>query len=116
MALQQVALGLKPTVDVFETVINLRTQRNGMVQSKDQYKFVYVTIKDMLMDKYNKYNIKSRRNELLNKTQTNVDQVRTFIEKAPKNRPTRSASEPIIENLWKKLIEEDEFPQRMDEV
>eukprot|EP01117_Protostelium_nocturnum_P001477 TRINITY_DN1177_c0_g2_i4.p1 TRINITY_DN1177_c0_g2~~TRINITY_DN1177_c0_g2_i4.p1 ORF type:complete len:656 (-),score=133.28 TRINITY_DN1177_c0_g2_i4:137-2104(-) len=116
MALQQVALGLKPTVDVFETVINLRAQRNGMVQSKDQYKFVYVTIKDMLMDKYNKYNGKSKRNELLNKTQTNMDQVRAFIEKAPRNRPTRSASEPIIENLWKKLIDEDEFPQRMDEV
>jgi len=115
MALQQVALGITPYVDIFETVLNLRVQRRGMVQSTDQYKFVYVTIKDMLMDKYNNYNAntRSKQKSILNTSQTQVDHVRSAIQTAPKNRPRRSASEPILEDCWTRIIEEGELMEKM---
>ncbi|PRP86469.1 serine/threonine-protein kinase DCLK3 [Planoprotostelium fungivorum] len=112
MALQQVALGISPQVDIFETVLNLRAQRRGMVQSSDQYKFVYITIKDMLMDKYFNYNAntRSKAKTILNTSQTQVDHA---IQTAPRNRPRRSASEPILEDCWKKIVEDGELMEKM---
>ncbi|PRP74754.1 hypothetical protein PROFUN_06615 [Planoprotostelium fungivorum] len=117
MALQQVATSASPSIDVFETVLNLRVQRTGMVQSKDQYKFVYITIKDMLMRKYDRIQIKNYRRDFFNLTHhTKTDHIRNFIEKVPKNRPRRSASEPILHRKWEKLIEEEELPLRLEEM
>lgn len=78
-------LSPEPTVDIFETVLNLRIQRTGMVQSKDQYKFVYVTIKDILMDRYSRYIRDKNRSHDLNLTCTGTDLIRTFIEKVSEN-------------------------------
>jgi len=118
MALQQVVTSPEPCIDVFETVLNLRVQRTGMVQSKDQYKFVYVTLKDMLLRKYNQQtHIKNHRRDFFNLTHSHVDHIRTFLEKVPKNRPSRSASEPPACGMtWKRLIHEDELPIRLEEV
>lgn len=52
IALQKVATSKHAKFDVLKTVLQLREQRSGMVQSKDQYKFVYATIKNMIWDKY----------------------------------------------------------------
>jgi len=38
-------------ISVKDTVLKLRQQRHGMVQSKDQYKFVYATLKEALQEK-----------------------------------------------------------------
>lgn len=38
-------------ISVKDTVLKLRQQRHGMVQSKDQYKFVYATLKEALQDR-----------------------------------------------------------------
>ena len=38
-------------LSIRDTVLKLRQQRHGMVQSKDQYKFVYATLKEALHDR-----------------------------------------------------------------
>jgi len=47
--MQKAIIGEK--VDVMKTVLNLRLQRDGMVQSADQYKFVYAALKQTLTDR-----------------------------------------------------------------
>jgi len=37
---------------IFNTVLRLREQRNGMVQSKDQYRFVYATVTNLLASRW----------------------------------------------------------------
>jgi len=53
MALQMVLASSEKLeeINVMDLVFNLRRQRAGMVQSKDQYKFVYATIQDILVEK-----------------------------------------------------------------
>jgi len=45
--LQKALTGEEP-LDIMDTVCSLREQRDGMVQSRDQYKFVYATLRDVL--------------------------------------------------------------------
>lgn len=38
-------VGLECDIDIQKTILNVRTQRSGMVQTEAQYKFVYLAIK-----------------------------------------------------------------------
>jgi len=48
---QKALLAKGDQLDVRQTVLCLRDQRKGMVQSKEQYKFVFATLKDVLTDR-----------------------------------------------------------------
>lgn len=50
LTLQQVNASKSPPeqLDVMKTVLSLRAQRHGMIQSKEQYKFVYATVRDVM--------------------------------------------------------------------
>eukprot|EP01103_Thecamoeba_quadrilineata_P019689 TRINITY_DN8089_c0_g1_i1.p1 TRINITY_DN8089_c0_g1~~TRINITY_DN8089_c0_g1_i1.p1 ORF type:complete len:334 (+),score=52.76 TRINITY_DN8089_c0_g1_i1:124-1125(+) len=52
MTTQQIAWEGVAEIDLQRTVMNLRKQRIGMVQSRDQYKFVYKTVNMVLALKY----------------------------------------------------------------
>jgi len=51
-SMRQKALTSHETIDVMKTVLELRRQRMGAVQSGDQYKFVYAMLRDVLMDRF----------------------------------------------------------------
>jgi len=65
MALQKINSGHQlPEIEfVKKIVINLREQRLGMVQSKDQYKFVYATIMSILDDRRHGNQPKSKKKD-----------------------------------------------------
>jgi hypothetical protein len=107
MALQKAATSNEP-IDVMKMVLDLRDQRHGMVQSKDQYKFVYATIKDMLEDKYSTRS----KHKMLYTTQVfnQYQELKDYV----KNRPTRSTSQPSVslKKLSAKIEEEENITSR----
>jgi len=56
---RQKALFQKEELNVMDTVLTLREQRKGMVQSKEQYKFVYATLKDVLTERLDHFPVGS---------------------------------------------------------
>jgi len=37
--------GLQTEIDIFKTILNIRKQRSGFVQTDLQYKFIYIAVK-----------------------------------------------------------------------
>ena len=44
MIVQKQCSGLDCEIDIFETVVEVRSQRSGMVQTGDQYQFIYEVV------------------------------------------------------------------------
>jgi len=56
-------------VNIYDTVKHLRDQRQGSVQTKDQYRFIYAAVQDIIFDKEHKK--KSRKSKTVSATLSN---------------------------------------------
>ncbi|PRP73463.1 receptor-type tyrosine-protein phosphatase zeta [Planoprotostelium fungivorum] len=112
MSVQQVALGYEKMVDLFDLVVRLRMQRNGMVQTEDQYKYMHITLRDILMDKYTNLTATTRGRNILKTSLRQVNTVKGVIEDFQQKRLRRSASEPTLEN-WTRIMEDSEMMAKM---
>lgn len=51
ISLQKHLTNPEQKISIRDTVLKLRQQRHGMVQSKDQYKFVYATLREAILER-----------------------------------------------------------------
>jgi len=103
LALQK--LTYRSVIDVMKTVLNLRQQRSGMVQSKDQYKFVYATINDVYMDKYQPLaKGKLKTNIRLSNSNSTVETRRSAFRREETNNSSDSPRLPSLSGTRKLLV------------
>jgi len=111
MALQEIATTKVKQVNIMKTVMDLRQQRTGLVQSKDQYKFVYATINDVLLNKYEHIQTESQKQKQL-LLSTSTRHLPHFKPKLKKDGPLSTSHQQLPRNLD---IESDEADEEIIE-